>query len=1104
MMESNPVIETITSDDPAVRDRTAEELLAGRTEEELLRLAGEIDIFLWRSNNLYQRVRAGLFLFAIYRFFLPAAAGLRSEPLPAGAGRLLRGQDWTGALRLLRPVLKAGAPEPARSAAAEAYYRFAFSLLGEQVHEAIARTEGNGEIFGLSRIDRYPFRVLSPYTVPDPATGLYPLGRDCSPVRIDPCHSGWSDIFFLAMDAPRSARVVNISVDIARRGEGPPRPPVECYSRVIDRPALRLVSLDLGAVREITSTSDLFDFDSDPLCLLKAGVIASGLVPPSFREDDVALLKILSKLLGRGRGIELITRVRHLPPGSRMAVSTTLLATIIARLMRMTGQLACPEGELTDRQRRLVVSRAILGEWLGGSGGGWQDAGSLWPGIKIIEGVEAGTDDPEHGVSRGRLLPEYRVIPPEELPPEIDRTLRESLVLVHGGLARDVGPVLELVTDKYLLRLKEEWEARKREKLYFDRIAEALKRGDMAELGRWTNEDWERGTKEIIPAATDAYTEELIARVRERWGDKFYGFLMLGGQAGGGMAFIVDSSIHSRCLEEMPVLMGEVKARYRRALPFAMEPAVFDFSLNRHGIRSELLRGENTRPPAEYGRLPEPGGPEKETSPAGPPLPPPAGFDAELHQRNRELYRRGEVSLAANRLPRRTELEDPGGEEITPLPEAESQDYRFCRALGEAALRKGAAAVVTLGGGLGSRWSPGGEVVKLLSPVLFLHGRHRSFLEIHLAKTARTGRDYRRPFQHAVTTSPLTEEPVAEALAGFQKADGAVSAVLSPAGALVGRLYPREDDLRDYYRPRIRGIRDREKRRRARDRLDRLIRWTRQRGPGEDLDLGPARGRFHPPGHWYEIPNLIRNGTLGRMLEENPDLDYLLVHNADTLGARLDPLVLGVHIFSKKTISFEVIPRLWEDRGGFPARVDGSCRILEAGSLPREEDEFLFTSYNSLTNWISLDPLLDRFGLTRDDLRGAGRDPEADRRVGAALAEIEEEIPVYLTLKETLLPGGWEEGPVPAAQCERLWGEMSALEGLAAGFIRVDRGRGRQIKDPRTLDHGLRDGSLASIGGLDFRTGRRPVPPISGGSTGGPPVPPISGGSTGGPPVPPI
>ena len=55
--------------------------------------------------------------------------------------------------------------------------------------------------------------------------------------------------------------------------------------------------------------------------------------------------------------------------------------------MRATGQTASLTGPLAEHERRLVAARAILGEWLAGSGGGWQDSGGVWPGIKLIEGV---------------------------------------------------------------------------------------------------------------------------------------------------------------------------------------------------------------------------------------------------------------------------------------------------------------------------------------------------------------------------------------------------------------------------------------------------------------------------------------------------------------------------------------------------------------------------------------------------------------------------------------------------------------------------------------------------------------------------------------------
>ncbi len=61
---------------------------------------------------------------------------------------------------------------------------------------------------------------------------------------------------------------------------------------------------------------------------------------------------------------------------------------------------------------------------------------------------------------------------------------------------------------------------------------------------------------------------------------------------------------------------------------------------------------------------------------------------------------------------------------------------------------------------------------------------------------------------------------------------------------------------------------------------------------------------------------MLRNGLLHRMLTEQPSLQYLLLHNIDTLGASIDPLVLTKHIESDACLSFEVISRRVEDRGG--------------------------------------------------------------------------------------------------------------------------------------------------------------------------------------------
>ena len=39
--------------------------------------------------------------------------------------------------------------------------------------------------------------------------------HEATPVRMDLSHSGWSDIFFLGMDYPEGARVLNASIDLS-------------------------------------------------------------------------------------------------------------------------------------------------------------------------------------------------------------------------------------------------------------------------------------------------------------------------------------------------------------------------------------------------------------------------------------------------------------------------------------------------------------------------------------------------------------------------------------------------------------------------------------------------------------------------------------------------------------------------------------------------------------------------------------------------------------------------------------------------------------------------------------------------------------------------
>jgi hypothetical protein len=920
---------------------------------------------------------------------------------------------------------------------------------------------------------------------------MCPVLRESTPVRMDLSHSGWSDIFFLGMDHPEGARVLNVSIDLAVHGrDAAPRPPVEACFRVIDAPVLRLTSVDLAATAEITDLAAVFDFARDYLGLLKAAVIASGIVPPGVEGSGASLATLLERMVGPGRGIELVSSVNDIPKGSRLAVSTNLLAALITVCMRATGQAGSLTGGLTEPERRLVAARAILGEWLGGSGGGWQDSGGVWPAAKLIRGVPAVAGDFEFGTSRGRLLPVHE-------PVRLGASLQESLVLVHGGMAQNVGPILEMVTEKYLLRGRREWEARLEAGRVLDEIIAAVEAGDVARIAAATTRNFFGPLQTIIPWATNLYTETLVDRVRARFGDRFWGFWMLGGMSGGGMGFIVAPEARAEALEALGPMMREAKAELEDGLPFAMEPVVYDFAVNERGTWCDLLEGPAALMPPGYYALTVPGllaaerlsparraeldafGAACRTRPelagmvdtlfdrlfpraaagAGSAadlrrLLADLGFDEVQHEQIRGDLRAGRIGLAQNRLPAATSLADVADDDVAFAGDGDEDAFRR---IGAEALARGEAAVVTLAAGVGSRWTQGAGVVKALNPFCKLGGRHRTFLDVHLAKSRRTGRLAGAGVPHVVTTSHLTHASIA---AWLERHPAAAEAVLSPGRAVGLRLVPMTRDLRFAWEETAHQLLDEQKQKVRESLHAALIHWAEQAGEGADyLDNLPAQC-LHPVGHWYELPNMLRNGTLAALLARRPGLKWLFLHNIDTVGADLDPALLGRHVAGGACLSYEVIPRRIEDRGGGLARVNGRPRLVEGLAMPREEDEFALRFYNTLSTWIDVDRLLAAFGLARVDL---GDEPKVTAAIRAAAAR----MPTYVTLKDVKKRWGHgQEDVFPVAQFEKLWGDMTALPEIDCRFVVVSRERGQQLKDVAQLDGWLRDGSAAHVESL--------------------------------------
>ena len=566
------------------------------------------------------------------------------------------------------------------------------------------------------------------------------------------------------------------------------------------------------------------------------------------------------------------------------------------------------------------------------------------------------------------------------------------------------------------------------------------------------------------------------------------------------MGFIFDPKIKPQAQQWLGEAMVATKREMQTSLPFAMDPVVYDFKINDNGSSAELLTASDAMLPDRYYALVLPGllrsqmrdlsvntrselerlgnrfqQSSKHTATAGLLLNSilPAsgngdaqetslkqiladcGFDRHQHDQIRDDLLSGRIGLAQNRLSSNTIIEDVGPSDVIDLRSGVQSKYAD---LGRAAIRDGKIAVVTLAAGVGSRWTEGAGVCKALHPFNRFAGRHRSFLEVHLAKNRATSRACGQgSIPHVFTTSYLTDQPIREHLASHNNYDFDGTVHISTGRSVGLRMIPTVRDLRFLWEETAQQVLD-EQQQKVRESLrSALINWAQTAGEGSDYTDNLPSQCIHPVGHWYEIPNMLRNGLLKQMLDQQSELEYLLLHNIDTLGANVDPAIFGHHIDSGSTLSFEVIGRRLEDRGGGLARVNGRPRLVEGLAMPDEQAEFSLTYYNSMTTWIDIDKMLAAFGLTRRELAD-------EARVEQAVRDMALRLPTYITLKDVKKRWGHaQEDVFPVAQFEKLWGDMSALAEVDCQFFVTPMVRGQQLKTQAQLDPWKRDGSADYI-----------------------------------------
>ena len=281
------------------------------------------------------------------------------------------------------------------------------------------------------------------------------------------------------------------------------------------------------------------------------------------------------------------------------------------------------------------------------------------------------------------------------------------------------------------------------------------------------------------------------------------------------------------------------------------------------------------------------------------------GFDPPSFERLRERVAAGELSPASNVV--RGQVEPPGADDVTPLPRPGSPGWNAARDAGLEALRSGRVAQVVLAGGMATRF---GGVVK--GAVEALGGR--SFLSWKLGETARLGEALGVDIPVALMTSFQTEDATRPHVAGL--------------GVPEPLWFSQFVSLR-----------------------------LTEHG---ELFLEGGRSSPYAPGHGDLLDALRRSGTLAALRERG--VEHLAVSNVDNLGARLDPVVLGMHLRAGRPVTSEVAVKEG-DMGGAPARVDGRLGLLEGPQFPSDFDQRRIRVFNTNTATLVLDAVDREFDL---------------------------------------------------------------------------------------------------------------------------------------------
>lgn len=311
----------------------------------------------------------------------------------------------------------------------------------------------------------------------------------------------------------------------------------------------------------------------------------------------------------------------------------------------------------------------------------------------------------------------------------------------------------------------------------------------------------------------------------------------------------------------------------------------------------------------------------------------------------------------------------PAADDVSKLPARGTAEHAALVARGEQAIRDKQVGIIVLAGGMATRF---GGVVKAAVPVV----NNRSFLDLKHADVRDTAARLGVSIPTYVMTSFATHDRIVQ-----QVRDEKLE----------------RDDAKIVCFPQMVSVRL----------------TTDGALFHEDGGVSP-----YATGHGDLTFALRRAGILGRFRRGGGKL--LFMSNVDNLGATLDPAIIGAHLARGAKITAEVVRKDPGDKGGAPARVDGSPQIVEAFRFPPSFDQSTIPLFNTNTFVFDAEAIDRDFDLT--------------------FFRVEKKV-----------------GDAKVIQFERLVGQLTAF--LPTHFLEVARsggeGRFQPVKDPEEMQQRL-------------------------------------------------